>query len=150
MKKKNFYYHKKNPKYLEMELREGYPVWKNSQEYVHKTQAEKHIRKLKENEVVHHVDGDKLNFDKDNLIILSKNDHWKISKKLNKENNLNKANFIIFFVAMILFMKANENSNDIGWMNGIVGFLLIIGFLVSTYQNFFDWIMRKTKLYKAI
>ncbi|MFH1377025.1 MAG: HNH endonuclease [Candidatus Woesearchaeota archaeon] len=148
MKNKNFYYHKKNPKYSEMELKEGYPVWKNSQEYVHKTQAEKHIRKLEENEVVHHVDGDKLNFDKDNLIILSKNDHWKVSKRLNKEGNLNKANLLIFFLVLALLLIKYPNNEDWGIFS--IGILIIIGLLISAYQNFFDWIMRKTKLYKVI
>ena len=148
MKKKNFYYHKKNPKYFEMELKEGYPVWKNSQEYVHKTQVEKHIRKLKENEVVHHVDGDKLNFDKDNLIILSKNDHWKVSKRLNKENNLNRANLFIFFFALMVLLKENPDNKD--FWTSVMGLLLIIGISISAYQNFFDWIIRKTKLYKVI
>ena len=103
---------------------------------------------MREGYQVHHVDGDKLNYHPNNLIILSWQDHKKISKRLNKENNLNKANLLIFLLAFILIIKENPNNQDWGVL--FLAVLICIGLLISVYQNFFAWIMRKTKLYKAI
>ena len=119
----NFYYDKKNPKFKEMELDENrYPFWKDSKEPLHKYIIEKKLgRKLKGNEVVHHVDGDKLNFNQDNLIVLSREDHEKIERDMWKYTNVMILHFItigwsymflvgylysknIFFISATLFM----------------------------------------------
>jgi len=152
IKTKNYYYNKKNPKCKDMELtKKGYPVYKDSKKPVHKYLAKKYLNEnepLKDWEEVHHVDGDKLNYSPDNLIILSKKDHWKISTRLHKERNLNRANAFVFFLILALFLK--ENTNNIGVLDSIIGILLIIGILISVYPNIASWIMKKTKLYKII
>lgn len=60
----------------------GYPKWADTGEYVHRSVAEKKIgRPLREHEVVHHKDGDKSNFSKDNLRVTSRQHHsWMHSK----------------------------------------------------------------------
>lgn len=151
--KKNFYYSEKNPKCKEMELnKKGYPIYKDSKKLVHRNIAWRYLlkkeRRLKEWEEVHHIDGDKLNFHPDNLIILSKKDHWKISKRLHKEINLNKANTII--IASILFLFIHYNGKQWNWISRSIIFLLFIGILIPFYQNIASWIMKKTKLYKII
>lgn len=149
--KKEFYYNEKNPKYSGMELnKSGYPVYKDSKKLVHRHYAEKYNlhRPLEKWEEVHHVDGDKLNLNPANLVVLSEEIHEKISKRLNKEVNLNKANALIIFLTLILFM--GSNSHNWNTINRIIAILLIIGILVSQYQNIADIIMRKTKLYKVI
>ena len=76
-----------------MELNEkGYPIYKDSGTFVHRDYAYKYLlnreRKLRPGEQVHHVDGDKLNLNPNNLVILSKGDHQKITSRLIKEHNL--------------------------------------------------------------
>lgn len=54
----------------------GYPRWRDSDDPVHKSVAEnKYGRELRDNEVVHHRDGDKGNFRRDNLVIMDRSDH---------------------------------------------------------------------------
>lgn len=148
---KNFYYDEKNPRCDKMELnKNGYPVYKNNpRNYVHRHIAKKYLnrnRPLETWEEVHHVDGDKLNYDPSNLTILYNKDHRKISKRLKKEVNINKANELIFFILLILFFLGNRHN----WilLNKIIFTLLIIGFLIPAYSNVASWFMRKTKLYK--
>ena len=135
-----------------MELnKNGYPIWKDSKRLVHRSIAEKYILdgdNLRENEQVHHVDGDKLNFHPRNLIVLHEKDHKKITGRLNKERNLNKANLLVFVIALIVFVKMIGQVNDL-WSGILLG-LLIIGLLISTYSNFADWFIRKTRLYRII
>ena len=60
----------------------GYPRFKNSGIPVHRAVAENKIgRPLKSHEVVHHKDGDKSNFRKNNLRVTSRSHHAKIHSK---------------------------------------------------------------------
>ena len=60
----------------------GYPRFKNSRRQVHRVVAENKIgRKLREYEVVHHRDGDKTNFRKENLRVTSRSHHSKMHSK---------------------------------------------------------------------
>jgi len=62
--------------------KKGYPVWNSSGKSVHRTVAENKIgRKLRSHEVVHHKDGDKGNFRKENLRVTSRSYHSKIHRK---------------------------------------------------------------------
>ena len=154
MKKKDFYYDEKNPKCNEIELNEnGYPVYKNNKHrLVHRYNAWRYLlhkkRPLREWEEVHHVDGDKLNYNPNNLVILSGKEHWKISKRLHKETNLNKANWIIFILAFSLFVWNYKRQFD--YISKIIVTLLIVGIFIPFYSNITHWFMRKTKLYKVI
>jgi len=42
-------------------------------------------RRLKKGEVVHHIDGDKLNNNLDNLVVMSRSEHMKLHTNLRKE-----------------------------------------------------------------
>ena len=152
-KKNNFYYDEKNPRCNIMEInKSGYPVYKDTKKPVHRHLAWKYLldkkRALSKEEEVHHVDGDKFNYNPNNLIILSKNDHWKISKRLHKEMNLNKANSLVFLLALIFFIY----DHDFQWqvIDRIVVFLLFAGLSISVYPDFVSKFMKKTRLYKVI
>ena len=61
----------------------GYPRWRNNKELVHRTVMENKLgRKLEPYEVVHHYDGNKKNFKKENLYVMSRSKHAKIHKRL--------------------------------------------------------------------
>ncbi len=57
----------------------GYPRWKDSNILVHRTVAAKKVGgKIYPNNVVHHIDGNKRNFRKENLWVMSRSDHAKL------------------------------------------------------------------------
>ena len=67
--------------YIDMQ---GYRVngKSNNRQYEHREVMEKHLeRKLTSREVVHHIDGDKLNNDIDNLVITNRADHMDIHRE---------------------------------------------------------------------
>ena len=66
----------------------GYLRFNDTNKLVHRWVAEKNIgRKLKPNEIVHHIDGNKLNNSSENLQIFSSQDeHQKLHNKQNIEN----------------------------------------------------------------
>jgi len=130
-----FYYHKKNPKFKEMELnKKGYPIWKDSRKTIHKTQAEKkYSRELKPNEVVHHIDGDKLNFDYNNLIILDRQDHNLMERDMWKYTNVMTLHFIILFSAYI-FLVGYLYSKNIYFISATL-FLLLIALIAPLFPK---------------
>ena len=70
----NFYYDKKK-----------YPRWKDSDELVHRSVAENKIgRPLRSHEIVHHQDGDKGNFRRENLSVMSRSYHSSLKAKKRK------------------------------------------------------------------
>ena len=61
--------------------KKGYLRFKDSGKYVHLWVAGKKYGKEATNEKeIHHIDGDRTNNDKSNLILLTKEDHWHLSK----------------------------------------------------------------------
>jgi hypothetical protein len=63
----------------------GYPRWKDTGALVHRSVAAKKIgRPLRDYEVVHHQDGDKTNFRKENLSSMSRSFHSKLEAKKRK------------------------------------------------------------------
>lgn len=67
-----FYYDKK-----------GYPRWRDSDDLVHRT-----VSKPTDDEVVHHKDGNKGNFRKDNLENMDRSDHSKLHAEKRKKKFL--------------------------------------------------------------
>lgn len=66
----------------------GYLRYKNNDEFVHRKIVEKREgRKLEPHEVVHHIDGDKDNFRKDNLRVMSRRYHNKLHRRERKKIN---------------------------------------------------------------
>jgi len=67
----------------------GYPRWKDSRKLVHRTVAANMVGgRIFPDYVVHHIDGNKRNFRKCNLWIMSKSDHAKLhwlERKLGKK-----------------------------------------------------------------
>lgn len=143
----NFYYNKKNPKFHEMELNEkGYPIWKDSGKLVHIYQAEKYIVKgrLNDNEVVHHVDGDKLNYDVDNLIILSREDHNKIEQDLWKYTNVMTLHFFVIFLSYAFLVSYLFNGGI--YLISATLFLLLIALLIPFFPRTLRKFLFKTKI----
>lgn len=62
--------------------KKGYPRDRKDKKLVHRKVAENKIgRELKPYEVVHHQDGNKKNFRKENLSVMSRRFHSKLEKK---------------------------------------------------------------------
>lgn len=56
--------------------KKGYPRWNDTNELVHRT-----VAKAEDGEVVHHKDGNKKNFGKDNLQIMSRRAHNRLHRR---------------------------------------------------------------------
>jgi len=64
--------------------RKGYPRSSSTGKLIHRSAAEKKIgRPLRKNEVVHHKDGNKSNFRRSNLRVMSRSYHSKLHAKYN-------------------------------------------------------------------
>lgn len=140
--KEEYYY---NPKYMKIN-KKGYPVWKdNENRSLHRYVAEKEIlkRKLKEGEEVHHVDGDKLNFTPDNLIVLSKEDHKKIEDNIRKHKNLNIASEIIFSI-LFFFLIASIGSYITIFGKIMLVLIVFIGMIIPRYPQILRKVLFKT------
>jgi hypothetical protein len=62
--------------------RKGYPRWKNSGKFVHRTVASKMVGgRIGRGRVVHHKDGNKSNFRKNNLRVMSRSAHSSLHAK---------------------------------------------------------------------
>lgn len=133
--KDNFYYNKKNPKFHEMQLNEQrYPVWKDSGKPIHIYQVEKKLgRKLQQYEVVHHVDGDKLNYDIDNLIVLSKEDHNKIEQDMWKYTNVMILDFFVIFLSYAFLVSYLFNKNI--YLISLTLFLLLVAMIIPFFPK---------------
>ena len=73
MRKKKIY---KSDIYID---KRGYPRFRDNKKLVHRVVMEKKIgRPLREDELVHHINGDKTNYSRRNLQLVNKTDHFKI------------------------------------------------------------------------
>jgi len=66
----------------------GYPRWRNSKKLVHRTVASKKVGgRIFDGFVVHHLDGNKKNFRKRNLVIMSRSNHARLHARKRKKKN---------------------------------------------------------------
>ena len=130
--KKEFYY---DPDIMELN-KWGYPIYKNSKIIVHLYKAEKYLlkRKLRAGEVVHHVDGDKLNFDFNNLVVLQKEDHQKLERNIREIKNLNIAQGIILVLVFGLFSGIGNGQFTL-FGKLVIFFLLFLGIMIPYYPR---------------
>jgi len=143
-KPKNYYY---NPETMSL-TSSGYPKYKDSGKILHKYIAENYVlkRKLRESEEVHHVNGDKLDFHPENLVVLSGKDHKKIEKHNRKAKNL-----IIMYEIVVVFSLILLSQNTGVWnknVNMVIGFLLIFALLIPFYPNLLRKILFKIGILK--
>lgn len=69
--------------------KKGYPRFKDNGKLVHKAVAEKKVGgKIFPDRVVHHLDGDKTNFSRDNLVVMSRSEHSKLHYHEKKTNEI--------------------------------------------------------------
>lgn len=67
--------------------KKGYPRDARSGRLIHRAIAQDKIgRKLRSGEVVHHQDGDKSNFRRNNLSVMSRSFHSKLHTKMRKKS----------------------------------------------------------------
>jgi len=128
-----------------MELdQNGYPIWKDSKKLVHITQTEKYIlkRELKWGEEVHHIDGDKLNFDIKNLIVLSKEDHKKIERNLWEYKNIVIIHFLIILSSYILLVAYLKYKNI--YIISLTLFLLLFALIIPLFPKLLRKFLFKT------
>ena len=65
--------------------KKGYPRYRKSRKLVHRVVAEKKLgRKLRRYEVVHHQDGNAMNFNKKNLGVMSRSFHSRLHRKMER------------------------------------------------------------------
>lgn len=84
----------------------GYPVYKDSKRLVHRYYAKEKVggRELFPNEEVHHIDGNKDNFNPINLLVLSKEDHFSLEKEIRFQKNLNYGHILIAVLSIIFLL----------------------------------------------
>ena len=122
--------------------KKGYVIWKDSKNHVHRWVAEKKYGK--ENIIgkeVHHIDSDKRNNDKSNLVALTPEDHYQITQHNNKINVfLDIIGTLAIFYFMSLFLP--KNPSEYGTLRAVaVGLIFIIAFEIR-FSYFSKWIRR--------
>jgi len=74
--------------------KKGYPRYKDTGKLVHRAVAEKMIGgKIGKKRIVHHKDGNKRNFRKSNLTVMSNKEHSRLHAKLRKKNSRGHSGF---------------------------------------------------------
>jgi len=132
-----------------MELNEkGYPIWKDSKKLVHRFYAERDVikRKLKHNEVVHHVDGDKKNFNPNNLAVMFRDSHDKIERDMWELTNLIFVHSIIIafsFFFLIIFILTKGM-----YFIFVTIFLLFIAVVIPAFPRTLRKFLWKSGLYR--
>lgn len=62
--------------------RKGYPKWLDSGKLVHRTVASNMVGgPIGRGRVVHHKDGNRRNFRRSNLVVMSRSEHWWLHNK---------------------------------------------------------------------
>ena len=122
------------------DLENGYLVFKDSRRLVHRWVAEqKYGKENLINKEVHHIDQDKRNNDKSNLIALSKEDHYYLTQHNNKIN---------FFLSVIIWLGvfyfiSIAIIKTISVVALRIAVLLILTFAVELRYGFFSRMIRR-------
>ena len=94
--------------------KEGYLVFKDSKKPVHRWVAKQKYGDETDGKEVHHIDGNKLNNNKENLILLSKEDHFYLTQYNNKKNFITDILIwlILFYLILINLLMYTKILNQ--------------------------------------
>jgi len=112
----------------------GYPIYKDSKNIVHLYYAKKKLnRSLSSNEEVHHIDGDKDNFNPTNLLVLSREDHLNLEREIRIWKNLDIGSTLITFLSLIFFILYSIMQNT--FLLTSISLLLVVALLMRFFPE---------------
>lgn len=115
------------------EIKNGYKVFKNSGKSLHRYQGElKYGKEAIKDKVIHHIDGDKLNNTKTNLLAVSKEDHYSITLHENKIRLLSQAIIWLSGLYLIIVIPLSYGVIPSKFVN--VARLSVIGILACALE----------------
>jgi hypothetical protein len=122
------------------DIENDYVVFKDSRKPVHRWVAEKKYGNIDGKEV-HHIDGDKRNNDKSNLLAVTQEDHYQITQHNNK---INVFLDIIGLLAITYFMSLllPKNPAEYSIVRIIAVGLILLLAIELRYGFFSKWIRR--------
>ena len=126
----------------------GYLIFKNSGKHVHRWVAEKKYGKESiKDKHIHHIDGDKLNNESNNLISIYKEDHYYLSQHENRTKLL--TDFIIYLslgyliIINLLMYTSILKNKDISLAIARLSILVILLVAFELKYNYLKrWIMK--------
>lgn len=114
----------------------GYPIWKNTGILCHRERIMKkhNLDNIEKGWVVHHIDGDKKNFRKSNLILLKREDHDDLERYIRHIKNLNITYFFLVGVSFPCYL-----ISYLGIFGPIWSYIY---FIIATFLLFLAFILR--------
>ena len=131
---------------------DGYQRFKDSNKYVHHWQANKKYPGVDfKGMEIHHLDGDKTNNKQDNLILLTKQDHYLLHEQEKKVNaKYHKVNewAVTFVWALILFIIQTLIGRPFQEALGVTVIFLILMFLWNQIKKLITWFKNRKSIQK--
>jgi hypothetical protein len=125
--------------------KEGYRIFLDSGKLVHRWVAEKKYGKEEcKGKEVHHIDLDKKNNESNNLLLVSKQDHYRLHQHENKVKVLSKFIFLLsltYFAFLILFSTGVIPLDRTFILWGCVMIIMVLAFELMT--NIFAELVRR-------
>ncbi len=127
----------------------GYLIFKDSGKHIHRWVAErKYGKESIEGKHIHHIDGDKTNNKPNNLILLSKEDHYDLSQHENRTKLL--TDFIIYLsliylVLINLLMHTSILNQEVSLAIARISVLIIFFIALELRQGYIGKWIRKPK-----
>lgn len=114
---------------------DGYLRFKDSNQLVHRWVLRKYGYNLRGHHQVHHIDGNKLNNDISNLLIVTRGEHERIhNRKVSFPYQMFFTKpFVIFLLGFILMFFGNSICLGFGFIMVLIGFLMLIYNLKYVY-----------------
>jgi len=128
---------------------DGYRVFDDSGKYVHRWVAKKKYGDNIDGKEIHHIDGDKTNNEKSNLILLEKEDHYYLTKYENRKKFIASiivglAVFYLIIINLLNYTSILNKEVSTSWARTSVYFILIIA-LELKYGFIDKWFIRRKK-----